>query len=71
MTNALIFDSTGAVGSRVLATLLSSPTSTSLTTVSRRAPLCVENAKAAKAAGVKTYVYCRVQVLAAYSARLL
>lgn len=32
--------------------------------------LCVENAKAAKAAGVKTYVYCRVQVLAAYSARL-
>jgi dTDP-4-dehydrorhamnose reductase len=113
MTAALIYGSTGAVGSQILATLLSSPTCTSLTTVSRRAPqtqnsklqaiieadttkwgplittlspnpslvfnavgttfasagsvaaqwaidhdLCVENAKAAKAAGVKTYVYC-------------
>jgi dTDP-4-dehydrorhamnose reductase len=113
MTTALIFGSTGAVGSQILATLLSSPTCTSLTTISRRAPqtsnpklqaiveadttkwasliatlsptppvvfnavgttfasagsvaaqwaidhdLCVENAKAAKAAGVKTYVYC-------------
>jgi len=113
MTNALVFGSTGAVGSQILATLLSSPTCATLTTVSRRAPqtpdpklqaiietdtakwgssivklsptpsvvfnavgttfasagsvaaqwaidhdLCVENAKAAKAAGVKTYVYC-------------
>lgn len=113
MANALAFGSTGAVGSQILATLLSSPACTSLTTVSRRAPqtqnpklqsiieadtakwgpmiaklspapsvvfnavgttfatagsaaaqwaidhdLCVENAKAAKAAGVKTYVYC-------------
>lgn len=115
MTTALIFGPTGAVGSQILATLLTSPTCTSLTTVSRRAPqtqaqfsklktvietdtarwgptistlspapsvvfnavgttmasagyiaaqwaidhdLCVENAKAAKVAGVKTYVYC-------------
>ncbi|KAI4755823.1 hypothetical protein E4T52_02252 [Aureobasidium sp. EXF-3400] len=113
MATALIYGSTGAVGSQILATLLSSPTCTSLSTVSRRAPqtqnpklqaiieadttkwgplistlsptpsvvfnavgttfasagsvaaqwaidhdLCVENAKAAKAAGVKTYVYC-------------
>jgi uncharacterized protein YbjT (DUF2867 family) len=113
MTTALVFGGTGAVGSQVLATLLSSPTCPSLTTVSRRAPetpspklraiieadtakwgpliatlsptpsvvinavgttmatagsiaaqwaidhdLCIENAKAAKAAGVKTYVYC-------------
>ncbi|UKZ81760.1 hypothetical protein TrVFT333_009533 [Trichoderma virens FT-333] len=109
MTTALIFGSTGAVGSQILATLLSSTTCTSITTISRRAPptqdsklqsiveadsakwgplittlspipsvvfnavgttigsagsvaaqwaidhdLCVENAKAAKAAGVKT-----------------
>jgi uncharacterized protein YbjT (DUF2867 family) len=113
MTTALIFGPTGAVGSQILATLLSSTTCTSITTISRRAPptqdsklqpiieadsakwgpliatlslvpsvvfnavgttigsagsvaaqwaidhdLCVENAKAAKAAGVKTYVYC-------------
>lgn len=113
MTSALVFGSTGAVGSQILATLLASPTCTFLTTVSRRAPpiqssklqtiieadttkwgpliatlsptpsvvfnavgttfasagsvaaqwaidhdLCFENAKAAKAAGVKTYVYC-------------
>lgn len=113
MTTALIFGSTGAVGSQILATLLSSATCTSVTTISRRAPptqdpklqsiietdttewgpliatlslvpsvvfnavgttigsagsvaaqwaidhdLCVENAKAAKAAGIKTYVYC-------------
>jgi uncharacterized protein YbjT (DUF2867 family) len=113
MTTALILGPTGAVGSQILATLLSSPTCTSLTTISRRAPqaqnsklkaiietdttkwaplmailsptppvvfnavgttfasagsiaaqwaidhdLCVQNAKAAKAAGVKTYVYC-------------
>ncbi|KAK0755832.1 hypothetical protein N5P37_011613 [Trichoderma harzianum] len=113
MTTALIFGSTGAVGSQILATLLSSATCTSVTTISRRAPptqdpklqsiietdttewgpliatlplvpsvvfnavgttigsagsvaaqwaidhdLCVENAKAAKAAAVKTYVYC-------------
>ncbi|KAG9996690.1 NAD(P)-binding protein, partial [Aureobasidium melanogenum] len=115
MTTALIFGPTGAVGSQILATLLSSPTCTSLTTISRRAPqtqtqvskpktiieadtakwgpmistlspapsvvfnavgttmasagsiaaqraidhdLCIENAKAAKEAGVKTYVYC-------------
>jgi uncharacterized protein YbjT (DUF2867 family) len=113
MTAALIFGPTGAVGSQILATLLSSPACTSLTTISRRAPqaqnsklkaiietdttkwslligklsptppvvfnavgttfasagsiaaqwvidhdLCVQNAKAAKAAGVKTYVYC-------------
>ncbi|KAH0219980.1 cytochrome P450, partial [Aureobasidium melanogenum] len=111
MTTALIFGPTGAVGSQILATLLSFPTCTSLTTISRRAPqtqtqvskleiiieadtarwgpmistlspapsvvfnavgttmasagsiaaqraidhdLCIENAKAAKAAGVKT-----------------
>ncbi|CAD0082209.1 unnamed protein product, partial [Aureobasidium vineae] len=115
MTTALVFGPTGAVGSQILATLLSSPSCASLTTISRRAPqtqtqhsnfqpiveddtakwspliatlsptpsvvfnavgttyasagsvaaqwaidhdLCVENAKAAKAAGVKTYVYC-------------
>ncbi|KEQ77498.1 NAD(P)-binding protein [Aureobasidium namibiae CBS 147.97] len=113
MTNAVVFGSTGAVGSQILATLLSSSSCTTLTTVSRRAPqtqspklqaiietdtarwdsliaklsptpsvvfnavgttfasagsvaaqwaidhdLCVENAKAAKAAGVGTYVYC-------------
>lgn len=113
MINALVFGSTGAVGSQILATLLSTSACTSLTTVSRRAhqtqntklqtiiegdtakwgpliatlsptpsvvfnavgttfasagsvaaqwaidhDLCVENAKAAKAAGVKTYVYC-------------
>ncbi|KAM0717064.1 hypothetical protein Q7P37_006916 [Cladosporium fusiforme] len=113
MTTALIFGSTGAVGSQILATLISSTTCTSITTISRRKPptedakhssiieadpqkwstlaatlspqpsvvfnavgttfasagsvaaqwavdhdLCVENAKAAKAAGVKTYVYC-------------
>lgn len=115
MTTALIFGPTGAVGSQILVTLLSSYTCTSLTTISRRAPqtqtqvsklktiieadtakwgpmistlspapsvvfnavgttmasagsiaaqraidhdLCIENAKAAKAAGVKTYVYC-------------
>lgn len=113
MTAALIFGSTGAVGSQILATLLSFTACTSITTISRRAPpthdtkvrpiieadsarwgpliaalspapsvvfnavgttigaagsvaaqwsidhdLCVENAKAAKAAGVKTYVYC-------------
>ncbi|KAH0356718.1 NAD(P)-binding protein, partial [Aureobasidium melanogenum] len=115
MTTTLIFGPTGAVGSQILATLLYSPTCTSLTTISRRAPqtqtqfsklktiietdtakwspiistlsptpyvvfnavgttlasagsiaaqraidhdLCIENAKAAKAAGVKTYVYC-------------
>jgi uncharacterized protein YbjT (DUF2867 family) len=113
MTTALIFGGTGAVGSQILATLLSSSTCTSLTTVSRRTPesqslklkaiveadtakwspliatlsptpsvvvnavgttmatagsiaaqwaidhdLCIENAKAAKAARVKTYVYC-------------
>jgi uncharacterized protein YbjT (DUF2867 family) len=113
MTTALIFGGTGAVGSQILATLLSSPTCSSLTTVSRHAPetqspklkaiieadtaiwgplistlsptpsvvlnavgttmatagsiaaqwaidhdLCIETAKAAKAAGVKTYVYC-------------
>ncbi|KAH0142137.1 NAD(P)-binding protein, partial [Aureobasidium melanogenum] len=38
MTTALIFGPTGAVGSQILATLLSSPTCTSLTTISRRAP---------------------------------
>ncbi|KAI4748252.1 hypothetical protein E4T50_01432 [Aureobasidium sp. EXF-12298] len=113
MVTTLIYGSTGAVGSQILATLLSSPTCTSLKTISRRAPeiensklqaiieadttkwgpliatlsptpsvvynavgttfasagsvaaqwaidhdLCVENARAAKAAGVKTYVYC-------------
>ncbi|KAL7929484.1 NAD(P)-binding protein [Trichoderma chlorosporum] len=113
MTSALIFGSTGAVGSQILAALLSSTTCTSITTISRRAPptqdsklesivetdsakwgpliaslplvpsvvfnavgttigsagsiaeqwaidhdLCVDNAKAAKAAGVKVYVYC-------------
>jgi uncharacterized protein YbjT (DUF2867 family) len=110
---ALLFGSTGAVGSQILATLLSSTSFTSITTISRRAPpvedeklnaivetnsaewapriaklsplpstvfntvgttrasagslaaqwkidhdLCIENAKVAKAAGVKTYVYC-------------
>lgn len=109
----MIFGSTGAVGSQILATLISSTTYKSIITISRRAPptedsklqsivepdtakwgpliatmspvpsvvfnavgttigsagsvaaqwaidhdLCVENAKAAKAAGVKTYVYC-------------
>jgi len=113
MTTALVFGSTGAVGSQILATLLSTPTSASITTISRRAPqtqdpklhaivetdstkwgslistlspapsvvynaigttrkeagstaaqwkidhdLCVSNVKAAKAAGVRTYVYC-------------
>lgn len=113
MTAALIFGSTGAVGSQILATLLCSAECGSITTISRRAPptqhvklrpiveadsakwgslitalsptpsvvynavgttiasagsvaaqravdhdLCVENAKAVKAAGVKTYVYC-------------
>ncbi|KAL1306943.1 hypothetical protein AAFC00_005583 [Neodothiora populina] len=113
MTAALILGSTGAVGSQILTTLLSSTTCTSIITTSRRAPptqdsklhpiikadsaewspliatlspipsvafnavgttfssagsvvaqwaidhdLCIENAKAAKAAGVKTYVYC-------------
>lgn len=114
MTTVLIFGSTGAVGSQILATLLSSTTCTSITTISRRAApttqdsklqpiieadsakwgpliatlspvpsvvfnavgttigsagsvaaqwaidhdLCVENAKVAKATGVKTYVYC-------------
>jgi uncharacterized protein YbjT (DUF2867 family) len=115
MTAALIFGSTGAVGSQILATLLTTTTCTSITTISRRAPapltqdsklqpvievdsakwgslittpcpipsvvfnavgttvatagsvsaqwaidhdLCVENAKAAKAAAVKTYIYC-------------
>jgi uncharacterized protein YbjT (DUF2867 family) len=113
MTTALIFGSTGAVGSQILATLISSTICTSITTISRRHPptqhaklepivecdskewgtliasqsptpsvvfnavgttigsagslatqwaidhdLCVENAKAAKAAGIKTYVYC-------------
>jgi N-acetyl-gamma-glutamylphosphate reductase len=38
MTTALILGPTGAVGSQILATLLSSPTCTSLTTISRRAP---------------------------------
>lgn len=113
MPSALIFGSTGAVGSQILATLVASTACTSITTISRRAPLlqdaklkpiveadtakwgpltsglspppsiaynaigttiasagsvaaqwaidhdlCVENAKAARAAGVKTYVYC-------------
>lgn len=112
MAAALIFGSTGAVGSQILATLISSPTCKSITTISRREPpqdakmtsiieadtenwgpliatlsnrpsivfnavgttfasagsvaaqravdhdLCVENAKAAKAAGVETYIYC-------------
>ncbi|EGP89179.1 uncharacterized protein MYCGRDRAFT_92115 [Zymoseptoria tritici IPO323] len=113
MAAALVFGSTGAVGSQILATLLSSNSCTSITTISRRAPplqdqklrpivetdtakwglriaetsplpsvvfnavgttratagsiaaqraidhdLCIGNAKAAKAAGVKTYVYC-------------
>lgn len=115
MTNALLFGSTGAVGSQILATLLSTAPSNgaSITTISRRLPpvqtpnlhtilesdtmkwgplisslsplpsvvfntvgttlaaagslkaqwaidhdLCVENAQAAKGAGVKTYVYC-------------
>lgn len=108
MATALIFGSTGAVGSQILATLISSTAYTSITTISRREPstqntrvssiieadtqnwgtltatlspppsvvfnavgttfasagsvaaqwavdhdLCVENAKAAKAAGVK------------------
>ncbi|KAI7553346.1 Protein fmp52-2 [Hortaea werneckii] len=113
MSTAVVFGSTGAVGSQILETLLSSATCTSVTTISRRAPvaqhsqhhpivepnpgswgklvatlspvpaaaynavgttigsagsvatqwsvdhdLCIENAKAAKAAGIKTYVYC-------------
>lgn len=113
-STALIFGSTGAVGSQILATLLGSSAGTSVITISRRAPpsqassnfhpiieadsekwnplmptlspqpsvvfnaigttiasagsvakqwaidhdLCVENARAAKATGVKTYVYC-------------
>lgn len=113
MTTALIFGSTGAVGSQILVTLLSSTSCTTITTISRRAPsrqdyklqpfieadstkwgplsatlspvpsvvfnavgttigsagsvasqwaidhdLSVEDARSAKAAGVKTYVYC-------------
>ncbi|KAI7358118.1 Protein fmp52-2 [Hortaea werneckii] len=114
MSTAVVFGSTGAVGSQILTTLLSSTTCTSVTTISRRAPaaqhpqhhpivepdpgswgkqiatlspvptaaynavgttlggaggsiakqraidhdLCIANAQAAKAAGVKTYVYC-------------
>lgn len=113
MTTALVFGSTGAVGSQILATLLSSTAYTNITCIGRRAPqtqhpklqsitevdsarwgpliatvsptpsvvfnaigttigsagsvaaqwaidhdLCVENANAAKLAGVKTYVYC-------------
>lgn len=112
MTTAAVFGSTGAVGSKILDTLLTLDTFSSIKTISRRAPkadspklealveadsakwgtmisslkplpslvfnavgttkaaaggvenqwkidhdLCVENAKAAKAAGVKTYVY--------------
>lgn len=113
MATALIFGSTGAVGSQILATLISSTACASISTISRREPpaqdarlspiveadtkrwgsliatlspqpsvvfnavgttfasagsvaaqrevdhnLCIENAKAAKAAGVKMYVYC-------------
>lgn len=112
MTTAAVFGSTGAVGSQILATLLTRDTFTSVKTVSRRLPgvqspklealeeadtskwgpsiatlvpkpsvvfnavgttraaaggiqnqwkidhdLCIENAKAAKEAGVKTYVF--------------
>jgi uncharacterized protein YbjT (DUF2867 family) len=112
MTTAVVFGSTGAVGSHILTTLLGSDTFTSVQTISRRLPkpqspklsatqegdtskwgslisqlsprpsavfnavgttratagglqnqwkidhdLCVENAKAAKEAGVKTYVF--------------
>ncbi|KAJ4393666.1 hypothetical protein N0V93_002881 [Gnomoniopsis smithogilvyi] len=112
MTTAALFGSTGAVGSKILDTLLTTDAFTSVKTISRRAPkaespklealvetdsskwgsmisslkplpslvfnavgttkaaaggvenqwkidhdLCVENAKAAKAAGVKTYVF--------------
>ncbi|KAI3398969.1 hypothetical protein diail_7996 [Diaporthe ilicicola] len=112
MATAAVFGCTGAVGSKILDTLLTSETFSSVKTVSRRAPksqspkleavvetdsskwgglisslspkpsvvfnavgttraaaggiqnqwkidhdLCIENAKAAKAAGVKTYVY--------------
>lgn len=112
MTSAAVFGSTGAVGSKILDTLLTLDPFSSVKTISRRAPkaesaklealvetdsakwgpmisslkplptvvfnavgttkaaaggvenqwkidhdLCVENAKAAKAAGVKTYVY--------------
>lgn len=112
MATAAVFGCTGAVGSKILDTLLSSEAFSSVKTVSRRAPspqsakleavveadsskwgglisslnpqpsvvfnavgttraaaggiqnqwkidhdLCIENAKAAKAAGVKTYVY--------------
>ncbi|KAI6854017.1 Protein fmp52-2, partial [Hortaea werneckii] len=116
MSTAVVFGSTGAVGSQILTTLLTSTTCTSVTTISRRAPpaaaqhpqhhaivepdagswdkriatlspvptaaynavgttlgsaggsiarqwaidhdLCIANAQAAKAAGIKTYVYC-------------
>lgn len=112
MTTAAVFGSTGAVGGKILDTLLSADFIASVKTISRRAPkaespkleavveadsakwggliaglsplpsvvfnavgttraaagslanqwkidhdLCIENAKAAKAAGVKTYVY--------------
>lgn len=112
MTTAAVFGSTGAVGGKILETLLTTDFVTSVKTISRRAPkpespklealvetdsakwgglisslkpvpslvfnavgttraaagslanqwkidhdLCIENAKAAKAAGVKTYVY--------------
>lgn len=112
MTTAAVFGSTGAVGGKILETLLSTDFVSSVKTISRRAPkaesakleavveadsakwgglisslkptpsvvfnavgttraaagglanqwkidhdLCIENAKAAKAAGVKTYVY--------------
>jgi len=112
MATAVIFGSTGAVGSQILSTLLTTDAFPSITTISRRLPptqspklqaieepdtskwgpkisaltpkpevvfnavgttrasaggiqnqwkidhdLCVENAKAAKAAGVKTYVF--------------
>lgn len=112
MATALVFGSTGAVGSQILATLLSTNSFSSVQTISRRLPagqspklktieeadtakwgplltslspapdvvfnavgttratagsidaqwkidhdLCIENAKAAKAAGVKTYVF--------------
>lgn len=112
MTTAAVFGSTGAVGGKILETLLSADFVNSVKTISRRAPktespklealveadstkwgglisslkplpsvvfnavgttraaagslanqwkidhdLCIENAKAAKAAGVKTYIY--------------
>lgn len=112
MATAAVFGSTGAVGSKILETLLTSDTFTSIKTISRRSPtrvssspklqvlverdtskwgamlpalqpssvfdavgttralagsiqnqwaidhdLCIETAKAAKAAGVRTYVY--------------